>query len=217
MAVKHDRLFFFNAGRNRLDPFIDLHNFDEIVGILHPEYGGARLPEALKVKAKRQLEDPQTEYPDIESVRKVRSSLNETHRRLGSREERTSVNDKSHNINKKDKSDFFPVELRKVLPYKMMPDLLIYLDEKNRPLDPTKSQKKIARKIAVQVTTRYHYISDSGGVEDWALKTYVLRHNECLRKLGYEVVIAKCFENDDAFDYDQLAVDVWLEILGNSA
>ena len=189
VVVVRDSLPAMRGDSNISNPWIHLFIYDEVVGIACPSYEGARLPGKTKTLAEFSLRDS---YSDMETVEAVRLSLN-----------------KAISIGSKKKGNF--VRLDRLVKAKQLPDLTIHLDKNNNAL-PCDSRQKPARKVAVQVTCPDHYLEDSGGVVDWALKPTMRRAIDCVARLGYDVHVVSFLDIKFCNDSDALASDVWSRV-----
>ena len=106
---------------------------------------------------------------------------------------------------------------------KRLPDVTIHLDKNNEPL-PRDWHHPPARKVAVQLTHREHFLEDSSGNVAWALKPETRREIDCVARLGYEVVVVHFLDIESRIDfsvnqkernrqdYAALSSDIWKRI-----
>ena len=175
------------------NPWEELLRYDEILGVMRPDYTGARLSAKGKNVALRYIKPP-TASKELHSFA---SSLNDA-------------------ICKKFGKKGQYVAIENVFRTKTIPDVIVHFGKNGRPLF-LKSKVKPTRKIAIQLLSQKHYLMDGEGCVKWAVKPVIRRFFKCLSLLGYEVVVVGNQRRDGHTDVDTLAAEIVNEIMKNTS
>ena len=170
------------------NPWEDLLRFDEMIGILLPDYDGARLPKRTVDVARKFVKSGTPTDDDLafavcldDAISKV---LSPGSRQGGGRKGSQFVSIDDHS------SLLTPQSTRND---EIDLNFVLKLDQNNRPISTSnksfkfKGKNKKLRQISIQLLRREHYLLDPRG--ELTLKPEVKRFHECLAKLGFEVVV----------------------------